>query len=63
MTQAATADTQQGNYTYWIDNDIQNAKTAQTATGNLSNEIDIAPYAPRLHTIKTRPKPKARSYQ
>lgn len=28
MTQAATADTQQGNYTYWIDNDIQNAKIA-----------------------------------
>ncbi len=63
MTQAATADTQQGNYTYWIDNDIQNAKTAQTATGNLSNEIDIAGYAPGLHTLNIRMKAKDCSYK
>lgn len=63
MTQAATADTLQGNYTYWIDNDIQNAKTAQTATGNLSNEIDIAGYAPGLHTLNIRMKAKDCSYK
>ena len=63
MTQAAIADNQQGNYTYWIDNDIQNAKTAQSATGNLSNEIDIAGYAPGLHTLNIRMKAKDCSYK
>lgn len=63
MAQAALADTAKSNYTYWIDNDIQNAKTAVATSSSLTNEIDIAGYAPGMHTLNIRMKAKDCSYK
>lgn len=63
MAQAALADTAHGNYSYWIDNDIQNVKTAVLTSSNLSNEIDISGYAPGVHTLNIRMKADDCSYK
>ena len=63
MAQAALADTAHGNYSYWIDNDIQNVKTAVLTSSNLSNEIGISGYAPGVHTLNIRMKADDCSYK
>ncbi len=57
------ADNAQFNYTYWIDNDIHHAKTAQTASGILSNEIDLSGCTPGIHTLNIRMKAEGCSYK
>ena len=63
IAQTALADASAEKYTFWIDNDIQNAKTAASVSSTLSNEIDISGYAPGLHTLNIRMKAKDCSYK
>lgn len=63
IAQSALAEATADQYTFWIDNDIQHAKTAASVSSTLSNEIDISDYAPGLHTLNIRMKAKDCSYK
>lgn len=63
IAQTTLAETTVDKYTFWIDNDIQHAKTAASVSSTLSNEIDISGYAPGLHTLNIRMKAKDCSYK
>ena len=63
ITQSALAEATADKYTFWIDNDIQHAKTAASVSSTISNEIDISGYAPGLHTLNIRMKAKDCSYK